>query len=135
SFSMSDGTLRALGLLTAVYQHPSPALIVVEEPESTIHPGALGAILDLLRHASRKMQLVVTTHSPEVLDAEWLEDRNLRVVQWQEGATHVTELSDASRKALQQHLLGAGELLRSNALEGQPLFQDVHQASLFETVS
>src|SRR5262249_37244180 len=87
SFSMSDGTLRALGLLTAVYQSPSPALIVVEEPESTIHPGALGAVLDLLRHASRKMQLVVTTHSPEVLDAKWLEDRHLRVVDWQEGAT------------------------------------------------
>ena len=40
-FSMSDGTLRALGLLAAVYQRPRPAVLVIEEPEATIHPGAL----------------------------------------------------------------------------------------------
>jgi predicted ATPase len=133
SFSMSDGTLRALGLLLAVYQRPAPSLLVIEEPEATIHPGALGAILDLIRHASRKMQVVITTHSPEVLDAEWLEDKHLRIVTWEEGATHVTSVSDATRKALQDHLMGAGELLRSNALNAQPLFrEEVAQPSLFE---
>lgn len=81
---MSDGTLRATRLLLAVYQKPTPSLVVLEEPEATIHPGALGAVLDLLRHASRKRQLIVTTHSPEVLDAEWLEDRHLRIVGWQD---------------------------------------------------
>ena len=65
AFNMSDGTLRALGLLTAVHQSSAPSLIAVEEPEATIHPGALGAILDLLRAASHKMQVVATTHSPE----------------------------------------------------------------------
>ncbi|MGD1277529.1 MAG: AAA family ATPase [Tepidisphaeraceae bacterium] len=136
AFNMSDGTLRALGLLLAVYQRPTPSLMVVEEPEATIHPGALGAILDVLRHASRRMQIVVTTHSPEVLDAEWIEDRHLRVVTWQEGATHVAAISDASRKAIQRHLMGAGELLRSNALDAAPLFfEDVAQAGLFEEVA
>ena len=84
AFNMSDGTLRALGLLTAVYQRPAPSVLVVEEPEATIHPGALGAVLDLLRHASRHMQVIVTTHSPELLDADWIEDTNLRIVSWQE---------------------------------------------------
>ena len=42
SFSMSDGTLRALGLLAAVYQRSAPSVLVIEEPEATIHPGALG---------------------------------------------------------------------------------------------
>jgi len=37
-FSMSDGTLRAIGLLAAVFQRPVPSLIAVEEPEATIHP-------------------------------------------------------------------------------------------------
>ena len=134
SFNMSDGTLRALGLLMAVYQHPTPTLVVIEEPEATIHPGALGAILDLLRHASRKMQVIVTTHSPDVLDAKWIGDRNLRVVGWSEGATRVTPISDASRQALQLHLMGAGELLRSNALSAPSLFKEVvsGQQSLFE---
>ncbi|MCK7510409.1 MAG: ATP-binding protein [Desulfobacterales bacterium] len=75
AFNMSDGTLRALGLLMAIYQKPAPSLLVIEEPEATIHPGALGAILDLIRHANRTMQVIVTTHSPEVLDAKWIGGR------------------------------------------------------------
>lgn len=135
AFNMSDGTLRALGLLTAVYQHPTPALLAIEEPEATIHPGALGAILDLLRHASRKMQVVVTTHSPDVLDAEWVRDNHIRMVEWYEGATRIAPISEASRQALQQHLMGAGELLRANALEPQPLFREIPlQTDLFENL-
>ena len=72
-FSMSDGTLRAIGLLAAVFQRPVPSLIAVEEPEATIHPGALESVLDLLRHASKHMQVVITTHSPELLDAKWID--------------------------------------------------------------
>jgi hypothetical protein len=63
---------------------------------------------------------VATTHSPEVLDAKWIQDKHLRIVEWGEGATRVAPLSEASRKALQQRLMGAGELLRSNALQPQP---------------
>jgi predicted ATPase len=116
SFSMSDGTLRALGLLAAVYQRPRPSVLVIEEPEATIHPGALGAILDLLRHASRQMQLIVTTHSPEVLDADWLRDEHLRIVTWEDGATRVLPLAGGAQEALREHLMSAGEMLRSNAL-------------------
>jgi len=135
AFSMSDGTLRALGLLTAVYQRPRPSVLVIEEPEATIHPGALSAVLDLLRHASRHMQVVVTTHSPELLDAEWIEDTNLRVVNWQEGASRISEVSDSTRAALREHLMGAGELLRSNALLAPThLFvnQDLSERTLFD---
>lgn len=135
AFSMSDGTLRAVGLLTAIYQRPIPSVLAIEEPEATIHPGALGAVLDLLRHASRRMQVIISTHSPEVLDADWIQDRHLRIVEWQEGATRVAPISDASRQALQQHLMGAGELLRANALDAEPLFQepkDFRLGPLFE---
>ena len=129
SFSMSDGTLRALGLLLAVYQRPTPTLIAIEEPEATIHPGALPAVLDLIRHASKRMQVVVTTHSPDVLDADWLEDRHIRIVEWSDGATRIAGLADSTRSALQRHLMGAGELLRSNALEPEQLFTAEPQAS------
>ena len=133
--SMSDGTLRAIGLLAAVFQTSRPPLIAVEEPEATIHPGALDAVLDLLLLASKQMQVVVTTHSPELLDAKWITERNLRFVEWREGATRVTPVSEANRQALQSHLMGAGDLLRSNALEPietvdgktdpSPLFEDL----------
>ena len=137
AFNMSDGTLRALGLLAAVFQRPAPSLIAIEEPEATIHPGALGAVLELLRHAAKNMQVVVTTHSPDLLDAKWIEPKHLRVVEWANGATRVGDLSEATRRALRDQLMGAGELLRSNALRAEPLFADVThppQASLFDTV-
>lgn len=131
---MSDGTLRAIGLLAAVYQQEAPTLIAIEEPEVTIHPGALDAILDILQHASRHMQVVITTHSPDLLEAKWIEDRHLRIVEWENGATRVAPVSVATRKALRSHLMGAGELLRSNALEPAPLdeLEDIGQLSLFE---
>ena len=116
AYNMSDGTLRALGLLTAVFQRPAPSVLVLEEPEATMHPGALGTILDLLRHANRFMQVVVTTHSPDILDAKWIEDRHLRIVSWETGSTRVSPVSEATRGVLRDRLMGAGELMRSNAL-------------------
>ena len=132
---MSDGTLRALGLLAAIYQPSAASLMAIEEPEATIHPGALGVILDVLHYASDRTQLVVTTHSPEVLDADWLEDRHIRVVDWQDGATRVMSLGVRSREALRQRLMTAGELLRSDALEGAPPGPDMsRQPALFEDI-
>lgn len=133
AFNVSEGTLRALALLTAVFQHPTPVLIAIEEPEASMHPGALGAILDVLQMASRRMQVVVTTHSPEVLDAKWIEDRHLRMVTWQEGASRITPVAETSRKALEMHLMGAGELLRANALDAAERPQESGEpANLFE---
>lgn len=138
AFNMSDGTLRALGVLVAVFQRPTPTLLALEEPEATIHPGAVGAILDLLLNASDRMQIVVTTHSPEVLDADWLAARHIRIVEWTDGATRAAPLAESSRRALQEHLMGAGELLRANALNPEPLFDDgetLVQGDLFEEIS
>ena len=130
AFSMSDGTLRVMGLLAAVFQCPPPSLLVIEEPEATIHPGALGSVLDVLRHAGRSMQVIVTTHSPDILDAEWIEDRHLCIAQWEAGKTRIASVSPSVRKALAEHLMGAGELLRANALTSAELF--VHVPSQLE---
>jgi predicted ATPase len=138
AFNMSDGTLRSVGLIMAIFQKPSPSVLVIEEPEATIHPGALGAILDLIRKAARTMQVVVTTHSPELLDAKWITDQNLRIVSWEAGASHLLLPSEATRKAMREHLMGAGELLRSNALHSEELFSaasELSQGNLFETLA
>jgi predicted ATPase len=118
---MSDGTLRALGIVAAVYQRPAPSVLVIEEPEASIHPAALGVILDVLRHASRQMQVIVTTHSSDLLDEKWIEDRHLRMVAWDNGETRVALVSKATRKVLKERLLHPGEALRSNALYYDPL--------------
>lgn len=133
--SLSDGTLRAIGLITAVFQRPVPSLVAIEEPEATIHPGALESILDLLDLAARRTQVVLTTHSPELLEAKWIAGRHLRIVENHAGATRVGAVSEETRTVLQSHLMGAGELLRSNALEStmhgdEP--EKLDSSSLFE---
>ncbi len=117
SSCMSDGVLRALSLLIAVFQEPPPPVMVIEKPEATMHPKALGLISDLIQLASRRSQVIVTTHSPELLDAKWIEDRHLRIVSWEKGSTRVRRLSEGSKRVLQAHLAGAGELLRTNSLD------------------
>lgn len=114
--SMSNGTLRLLGLLLAVFQRRRPSVLAIEEPELTMHPGAVGAVLDVLRHAGRFMQVVVTTHSPEVLDAKWIEDRHLRMIESEEVMSRVRSVSASTRGILRDRLASAGELLRANAL-------------------
>ena len=116
SYNLSDGTLRSLGLLTAVFQRPRPSVLIIEEPEATIHPDALGAVLDLLQYAAEFMQVVVTTHSPDILDAKWINDSHLRIINWKDGITRVGPVSKAVRGIIKDHLMGAGELMRSNAL-------------------
>ena len=130
--SISDGTLRTIGLLAAVYQRPAPLLIAVEEPEMSIHPGALGVVFDLLLEASERMQVIVTTHSPELLDEKEIRDRNLRMVEWSEGATRITSVSDANRRALEEGLMEAGGLLRTNALEAAQVSGEDVRHDLFD---
>ena len=125
-------SFRSIPSACITFDNPT---IAVEEPEATIHPGALESILEALLAASETIQVVMTTHSPELLDAKWITDRHLRMVEWREGATHVGPVSSANRTALQRHLMGAGELLRANALEPAPTTDETHpRPQLFESV-
>lgn len=66
---LSDGTLRYLSLL-AILLDPGPArLVVIEEPELGLHPDVLPTLRDLLVEASGRFQLIVTTHSTQLVDA------------------------------------------------------------------
>ena len=66
---LSDGTLRYLGLL-AILCHPTPPpLVCIEEPELGLHPDILPGLAELLREASQRCQLIVTTHSDILVDA------------------------------------------------------------------
>lgn len=136
SFNLSDGTLRAIGLLTAIFQHSRPKVLLIEEPEATIHPGALGAVLDVLWNAKCFMQVIVTTHSPDILEAKWIEDNHLRVVTWNEGSSQVAQVSDDTREAIRDQLMDAGELMRSGTLFASPaddlFFQGPNKVPLFK---
>jgi predicted ATPase len=66
---LSDGTLRFLCLL-AILCHPSPpAAVGIEEPELGLHPDILPTVAELIRNASSRTQLFVTTHSDALVSA------------------------------------------------------------------
>lgn len=113
----SDGTLRVLGLLTALYQDSPKSLLAVEEPELTIHPGALGVLSDILVEASNRSQLLLTTHSPDLISR--LPVKSLRAVEKLDGITYINEIDETQRKAIEQRLFSAGDLLRLEGLSRQ----------------
>ena len=68
---LSDGTLRYLCLL-AILCHPSPPpLVCIEEPELGLHPDLIATVAKLLIDASSRTQLIVTTHSVDLISALW----------------------------------------------------------------
>jgi len=113
---MSDGTLRALGVLLAVYQAGQHSLIAIEEPEATVHPAATEVIVEVLLDAARQRQVLITTHSPDLLDKKDIQEGQLRVVSMEKGKTLISPLSPASREAIRKRLYTPGELLRIDEL-------------------
>lgn len=111
----SDGTLRVAGILTALLQTPPPGLLGVEEPELTIHPGALPVIHDYLTEASSRGQVIITTHSPDLLDL--MRPEVIQVVERRDGVTTVHPMSADQQALVRDHLAGAGELLRIEGVQ------------------
>ncbi|MGB8698550.1 MAG: AAA family ATPase [Thermosynechococcaceae cyanobacterium] len=66
---VSDGTLKMLAYLTVLYDPDPPQLIGIEEPENYLHPRLLAELDEECRNASSNSQLMVTTHSPDFVDA------------------------------------------------------------------
>jgi predicted ATPase len=111
----SDGTLRVAGIVTALLQEPPVPVIGVEEPELTVHPGAIPLLHDFLRQASRRSQVLFTTHSPELLDLMKVEE--IRVVTRSKDGTVVGPMSRFQHDAVKQRLLSLGDVMRTEGLQ------------------
>lgn len=120
--NMSDGTLRALGVLVALNQTPASdgrtvRLVGIEEPETALHPGAASVLRAALFEASHHTQVLVTSHSPELLDDKEVTGESLISVVSRDGETILGPVDEASRTSIRDRLFTAGELLRLNQLE------------------
>lgn len=118
--NMSDGTLRALGVLVALFQGNqdyAPTVVGIEEPETALHPAASAALREAIVRASAETQVVVTSHSPDLLDDPRLEADAFLAVISDGGETKIGPLDQASRASMSSHLFTAGELLRLNQLQ------------------
>lgn len=118
AWGMSDGTLRLLGHLATFYLPEPPPLVCFEEPENYVHPRLLELMVDLLKNASEKTQVLVSTHSPYLVD--FLQPEDLFIVIKKEGKTQVTKAQE--RKGIKEALktLGLGEMWYSGSLGGVP---------------
>jgi predicted ATPase len=139
--NMSDGTLRALGVLVALFQPPISAdksvpLVGIEEPESALHPGAAAVLRTALREAAQRKQLLITSHSPDLLDDKEIPQESIYAVTNRAGETLISPLDETSRSALHDRLFTAGELLRLNQLEADEGYVErlpATQLELFKT--
>lgn len=114
ALQVSDGTLRLLGLLLALYQRREPGFLAIEEPESTIHVAALQALVEVFRARSEHTQLLLTTHSSEILDSLSLDE--LHLVDRKGGISTLDSVSGDARLAIEKALFSPGELLRTGSL-------------------
>jgi predicted ATPase len=117
----SFGTIRALGLLAMLHDPAPPLLSCVEEVDHGLHPYALDRIVDRLRTASERTQLLVATHSPALVNR--LKPRELIVCERDPdtGATRMPAADPGDVAAMaEQSALSLGELWFSGALGGVP---------------
>lgn len=135
---MSDGTLRAVGVLVALFQgavdgKSSPRLVGIEEPEAALHPAAAGVLIDGLRDAGEHTQILVTSHSPDLLDNDEISADSIFAVVAEHGESHIGPLNDAGRSILKDRLYTAGELLRMDQLDPDPVLSNLkpNQLRLF----
>lgn len=123
--SMSDGTLRVLGILVALFQGNRDSrkrilLAGIEEPEIALPPAALGVLLDGLRDAADRTQVIITSHSPDLLDDKDLDPESILAVEARDGTTSIGRVDEAGRSAVRDRLYTAGELLRLDQLQPEP---------------
>jgi predicted ATPase len=89
---LSDGTLRYLCLLAILCNPDPPPLTCIEEPELGLHPDLLPKVADLLVEASKRTQLVVTTHSDILVDAMTEHPEDVVVFEKHDGCTEAKRL-------------------------------------------
>ena len=118
SWGLSDGTLLALALATALLTPEPPSLLALEAPDVELHPNVMETLAEMLVLASQRTQVIATTHSPSLLD--YLPTESFVVVDKVDGATTCTPL--AGKRAMNRvaDQLGAGKAWVAGHIGGVP---------------
>lgn len=111
---ISDGALRMLGLLTAIYQPNPPSLLIIEEPEQNLHPGALSLLADAVKGSGLDTQVILTTHSPHFIDH--FDPDTIKLFEMNDGVTSIRDVSEDQKSAVQKGLISVGELMANQGL-------------------
>ena len=114
---LSDGTINITALIIALF-FETKDVIIIEEPERNIHPHLISRVMEMMKEASKNKQIIVTTHSPEVVRCADLESL-LLVSRDKDGFSTVSRPSEKEQvKVFLDNELGLDELYVQNLLEG-----------------
>ncbi|GAB0058460.1 hypothetical protein SIID45300_02809 [Candidatus Magnetaquicoccaceae bacterium FCR-1] len=114
---LSDGTLRFICLVTALSQPEAPSTILIDEPELGLHPYAITLLGALMRMASQRMQVIVSTQSVPLINEFSIDD--LLIVEREEGNTVFRRHTQESFAAWLESY-SVGDLWMKNLLGGRP---------------
>lgn len=117
--SLSDGTIRFIALATLFLQPEQlrPSIILVDEPELGLHPSAITMLASLVKQASVKTQVILSTQSPLLLDHFQPED--VLVADRVDGSTQFARL-DPEKLTVWLEDYSLGQLWEKNELGGRP---------------
>jgi predicted ATPase len=112
---LSDGTVNIVALIVALFFEEKP-FVIIEEPERNIHPYLISRVVNMLKEASEKKQIIITTHSPEIVKYVGVEDL-LLISRDKEGFSTITRPKDKKRvRAFLEHDLGVEQLYAQDLL-------------------
>jgi len=114
---LSDGSIRFICLVTALLQPAPPSTIIIDEPELGLHPYAITLLGALLRSASLRMQVIISTQSVPLLNEFELDD--VIVVEREKGESIFKRLKQENFKVWLEDY-SVGELWEKNILGGRP---------------
>ena len=114
---LSDGSIRFICLVTALLQPEAPSTIIIDEPELGLHPYAITLLGSLLRSASKRMQVIVSTQSVPLVNEFSLGD--LIIVEREQGASVFKRLNPEEFELWLEEY-STGELWEKNILGGRP---------------
>ncbi|STY28477.1 cobalt transporter ATP-binding subunit [Legionella wadsworthii] len=114
---LSDGSLRFICLATTLLQPNPPSVIVIDEPELGLHPYAIVILASLLRSASKRMQVIISTQSVTLVNEFEMEE--LIIVESNNGKSSFNRYKNSEfSEWLDNYSLG--ELWEKNILGGKP---------------
>lgn len=112
---ISDGTINVTALIIALYFEKKP-LTIIEEPGRNMHPYLISKVIDMMKDASQKKQIIVTTHNPEIVKYAGLENI-LLVSRGKEGFSTISRPADKEEvKTFLKNEIGIEELYVQNLL-------------------
>ena len=113
---ISDGTINITALIIALY-FEEKSLTMIEEPERNIHPYLISKVADMMKDASQKKQIIITTHNPEIVKYAGLENI-LLISRDEEGFSTISRPADKKEiKTFLKNEIGIEELYVQNLLE------------------